>query len=77
VAPPLRRLGIQLSGGNPPPDDCSGNFTYDMGQHLASGQDGQVALGDVLYAQYWFRDPADATGFGVGLTDGLAFALLP
>lgn len=77
VAPPLRRLSIQNAGGNPPPDDCSGSFSFDFNQHLASGIDTTISVGDELWAQYWFRDPADATGFGAGLSDGLAFAVLP
>jgi hypothetical protein len=30
-----------------------------------------------VYSQYWFRDPADPTGFGIGLTNALRFEMQP
>lgn len=30
VMPPVTRTSLQFSGGNPPPDDCSGAFAFDF-----------------------------------------------
>lgn len=71
VAPPLRRTAVQSSAGNPPPDDCSGTYAFDMNAWIQSGSDPNLTLGAGVFAQYWGRDPADAAG--VQLSDGLAF----
>lgn len=34
-------------------------------------------VGTRRYFQFWFRDPADPTGFGSGLSDGLSIAFTP
>lgn len=71
VMPPLRRTGVQASGGNPPPNDCSGTFSFDMDAQIAS--DPVLAGGVTAYAQYWYRDPGDGTG--IGLTDAVQFTI--
>jgi len=73
VQPPLRRTGIQNSGGNPPPDDCSGAFLFDMRAEIQSGASPLLVPGADVSAPFWFRDPAD--GAGVGLTDAVHFAI--
>ena len=73
VNPPVVRTTLQTSGGNPPPDDCSGtyNFQFTSSYMLSQG----IQAGRQYYCQYWSRDPA---GFaGTGLTNGLAFYVLP
>jgi len=64
---------VQFSGGNPPPADCSGSysFQFDSGYLAAKG----LAAGDDVFCQYWSRDPASASG--ANLTDALAITLLP
>ena len=73
VEPPLVRTPVQSSGGNPPPDDCSGQFSFHVSTPYMNAQG--IAPGDQIYCQYWYRDPAQA--MGTGLTDGLAFRVLP
>ncbi len=75
VMAPMRRTMIQNSGGNPPPDDCSGTYTYDFNARIRSGADPLLAAGQMVYAQYWSRDPASPST--TGLTDAVAFLICP
>ena len=77
VQPPVKRTAVQSSGGNAPPDDCSGSFSYDFNALIQSGADPQLVLGRKVYAQYWFRDPAEPSGYGTGLTSALQFEVCP
>ena len=72
---PIRRTYHQLSGGNVGADDCSGTFSF-IFSHAYSAQQ-QLAAGQMIYAQYWYRDPGYPAGYNVGLTGGLVFALCP
>ena len=71
VANPVKRTTLQDSGGNPPPDDCSGvyKFTFDGAYMNAQG----IVPGDTLYAQFWSRDPS--APFTTGLTDAVKFTV--
>lgn len=73
VQPPLRRTSIQDSSGNPPPDDCSGTFLFDLRALIQGGSDPNLAPGRDVFGQYWFRDPP-ATG-GTGLSDAVGFSI--
>ncbi len=75
VAPPLRRTPVQNSGGNPPPEDCSGVYSFDFNAWIQSGADPLLAPGVVAWAQYWSRDPSAASG--TGLTDALQIPIGP
>ena len=75
LAPPLRRTAVQHSGGNPPPADCSGSFTFDFNAHVASGVDPALVAGSRVDAQYWSRDPQAASG--TNLTDAIEFWVCP
>jgi len=75
VQAPVKRTPLQDSGGNPPPDDCSGVYTYDFNARIQSGADPALQAGATVYCQYWSRDPASASG--TGLTDGLCFEIRP
>ena len=77
VAPPLRRTTIQLSGGSPPPDDCTGSYNFDVNAWIQAGQDPLLVAGTAVHAQFWSRDPAIPDGTGAGLTDGAAFSICP
>lgn len=76
VANPVVRLPLSGSGGaSPPTVDCSGSFDYPFTQAymLSKGLTG----GSVVYAQAWYRDPAQLDGTGVGLSDALSFVICP
>jgi hypothetical protein len=70
---PRERTQPQNSGGNPPPDDCSGSFSF----HFSASYMALHALptGISVFAQYWFRDPAHPDGTGAGLSDALQFMI--
>jgi len=76
VHPPITRTPVQNSGGNPPPTDCSGVFSYDFNARIQSGVDPSLVAGQVVYGQYWYRDP-QSSPFGTGLSDALQFDIQP
>lgn len=73
----LRRTPLQTPGGNPPPDDCSGVFSFDFDARIQSGIDPLLYSGAVIFAQYWYRDPQSMSGFTTARSDALAFTILP
>jgi hypothetical protein len=75
VASPVIRTAILNSGGNPPPNDCSGAFSFHFSQSYMSAH--IVGAGTSVYAQFWSRDPGFAPPNNVGLTDGLLFVVCP
>ena len=75
VAPPIRRTPPQNSGGHPPPHDCSGVYDFDFNALILSGQDPLLTEGQLVYSQYWTRDPSSPST--TGLTDALRFAITP
>jgi hypothetical protein len=77
AASPLRRSGILQSGGNPPPVDCSGAFSFDFRAWALSGADATLVAGATVNAQFWYRDVFDPAGFGSGLSDAVEFVLQP
>lgn len=74
LSAPILRTDPQSSGGTPGVDDCSGAYSIDLNPLLASGAGGFVP-GEMLFAQYWFRDPGDA--FGTGLSNAVRVAVGP
>ena len=73
VGSPVVRTPLQSSGGNPPPDDCSGAFVFHVsGAYMASHG---LQAGAQVYCQYWSRDPLAFAGSS--LTGGLAFLVGP
>lgn len=75
--PPLRRMSIQNSGGNLPPNDCSGTYSLDFNAHIQAGSDPFLAVGQEAVCQWWFRDPQDFQGFGAGLSNGVRLTVGP
>jgi hypothetical protein len=75
VMAPTRRTPVQSSGGNPPPDDCSGLFSIDFNARIASGVDVTLVAGATVWSQFWSRDPSDP--FTTNLSNALRFYILP
>ena len=73
IAGPFRRTPGQMSGGNPPPNDCSGTYSFDFNARVRSGVDPALVPGRQVWAQYYSRDPGDP--FFVGLTDAVTFTI--
>jgi hypothetical protein len=59
VAPPIKRTAVQNTGGNPPPNDCSGtmSFAWTSTEFANEG----LSVGQTIYNQYWSRDPQSAS----------------
>ncbi len=70
------RTPIQNAGGNPPPADCSGTYTFDVGARIASGADPRLVVGATIVGQFWSRDPASAS-YPSGLTNGIRLTIGP
>lgn len=77
VAPPLKRLPTQNSGGNQGPLDCSGSLSTDFNLRIQSGIDPGLAAGATVSARWFYRDGADPAGYGTGLTDAVRFVICP
>jgi hypothetical protein len=77
VAAPVKRTAIQGSGGNPPPDDCSGAYSFDFGALLQSGADPSLIPGQGVFGQFWYRDPALGGPFTTGRSEALGFLIAP
>ena len=73
--PPLKRTPVQGSGGNPPPDDCSGSFSFDFNAWAQSGSDPNLAPGVLVNGQFWYREPQSPST--TGLTDAIEFPMCP
>ncbi len=73
---PTKRTALQGSGGNAPPNDCSGSFDIDFNAYIATGVDPILqTAGTIVYGQYWSRDPAFSAPNNTGLTDGIQFTI--
>ncbi len=71
---PVRRTPVQVASGNPL-QPCSGVFTFDFRAWALGGSDPSLVAGQRVVAQYWYRDPADPSGFATGLSNALDFTL--
>jgi len=75
VLPPIRRTPVQNSGGNPPPSDCSGVFSFDFNAYMGTTSDPQLGPGSTVYGQYWFRSPGDPGNSA--MSEAAAFTIQP
>jgi hypothetical protein len=77
VGVPLKRTAALNSGGSATGTDCTGAYDYDFEALILSGTNPNLVAGAQVYAQFWARDPADPTGFGTSLSNGLSFEICP
>jgi hypothetical protein len=73
VQSPIKRTPLQTSGGNAGPDDCSGSYAFHVSHAYMAAH--WMLPGGRVHAQFWSRDPASS--YNVGLTDAVAFDLVP
>ena len=74
VLPPIKRTAVQNAGGFIP---CEGTFGHDFNALIQGGGDPNLVVDAEVFAQYWYRDPADPAGYGSGLTDACRFRIQP
>ncbi|MBI5433774.1 MAG: PD40 domain-containing protein [Planctomycetes bacterium] len=72
---PVTRTPIQLSGGNPPPNDCSGGFSIDFNAWIAVGGDPLLVTGTTVDVQCWARDPGFAAPNNTSLSAAVHFGI--
>ncbi|MCC6406182.1 MAG: hypothetical protein IT453_03375 [Planctomycetes bacterium] len=75
VKAPIVRTNVQSSGGNPPPDDCSGDYSLLFSHAYVAAQG--LTPGFVVHGQFWSRDPGFAPPDNLGLTAAVRFELRP
>jgi len=75
VQPPTPRTAAQHAGSTGSP--CSGSYSFDFNAYAQSGVVPALAAGQMIRAQYWYRDPGDPQGFFAATSNAIAFPLGP
>lgn len=76
VGVPIVRTDPVSSGGTSlPAVDCTGKLLFDMMDEIQNSGEPILFIGNTLYTQWWYRDPASPSG--TGLTDAVQFLICP
>ena len=73
VVPPVRRTGIQSSGGTA--GACDGAFSIDFTAWMQTYAFKAPAPGSVVQMQTWYRDPQNTSNQTTSLSDALEFVI--
>jgi hypothetical protein len=77
---PLRRSNVMHSGGNTPPNDCSGEYSIDLNAYAVGKLGGNPARfltvpNTMITAQFWSRDNGFVDPENVSLSDAVQFTI--
>ncbi|MCE9594118.1 MAG: hypothetical protein K8S98_07990 [Planctomycetes bacterium] len=72
---PIQRTPVTNSGGNPPPNDCSGVIGLDFNAWIQTGSDPSLIAGASVFGQCWSRDVASPSG--TNLSNAIRFTICP
>jgi hypothetical protein len=72
---PIQRTPVTNSGGNPPPNDCSGVISLDFNAWIQTGQDPSLIAGSSVFGQCWSRDVTSPSG--TNLSNAIRFTICP
>ncbi len=75
IGTPRRRTPAQDSGGTSAANNCKGSYSFWFDPAYVTSMG--LAPGDVVYAQYYSRDPWSMWPSNVGLTNAIRFVVLP
>lgn len=73
IVPPRRVTARQPSGGGP--GTCTGSLAFDFNAWIASGSDPLLQVGQVVEAQWIYRDPAGSSA--LASSEAVEFAIAP
>ncbi|HVS09804.1 MAG TPA: hypothetical protein VMS76_08005 [Planctomycetota bacterium] len=65
------RTSAPGTGGNPPPNDCTGSMSFTWTQAYQNSVG--LTAGDRVFCQFWYRDPGSPST--TGLSDAVRFTL--